>query len=69
MFNLGLPELVVLSIPLLIVCGLLSIPGIIGGSFAKKKGKSFWLWFFMCALLPFLVIAAVLMPEEKPSKS
>lgn len=64
MFNLGPSELVVLLLPLSIICGLLSIPGIIGGCFAKRKGKSFWLWFFMCAFLPFLVIPAVLMPEE-----
>jgi hypothetical protein len=41
---------------------LLLIAGIVGGVIAMRKGRNPLLWFFMCAIIPFLVAVVLVLP-------
>ena len=41
---------------------LVIVAGIVGASLARHKGRSQVLWFLLCAIVPFLVIAIALLP-------
>ena len=41
---------------------LIVVAGIVGAAFAKQKGRSQILWFFLCAMVPLLVIAILFLP-------
>ena len=42
---------------------LIVVAGIVGAAFAKQKGRSQILWFFLCATVPLLVIAILFLPS------
>jgi hypothetical protein len=46
---------------------LIVVSGIVGAVIAKNKGRDPFLWFFLCALVPLLVIAIALLPP-KPAR-
>ncbi len=41
---------------------LIVVAGIVGAVLAKPKGRNPILWFFLCAIIPLLVIAIALLP-------
>lgn len=41
---------------------LIVVAGIVGAMLARTKGRSRLLWFILCAILPLLVIAILLLP-------
>ncbi|MCF8245675.1 MAG: zinc ribbon domain-containing protein [Saprospiraceae bacterium] len=43
----------------IIIC---AVFGIVGSILAQKKGRSQILWFILCAIVPLLVIAILLLP-------
>lgn len=41
---------------------LILIAGIVGSILAKQKGRSPVLWFILCAMVPLVIIAIILLP-------
>jgi hypothetical protein len=42
---------------------LIAVAGIVGALLARPKGRSPMLWFLLCAIVPILVIAILLLPS------
>jgi hypothetical protein len=41
------------------------IIGIAGGIMARKKGYSPFLWFFLCTVLPLLIVIIIVLPAKE----
>ena len=64
MFGIGLPELIIILLPLSIFLG----PGIVGAFVAGSKGRSKLGWFVICAVCPFCIIIIILLSPAKEIK-
>jgi hypothetical protein len=42
----------------------MAVLGLAGGIIAKKKGRSFTIWFVLCALFPLLIAVVALSPSK-----